>query len=165
MRESGSVSHMRVSEQILLRRRWRGGGSWGPCLFPSKFKKSIRPLVMYAISAAPPPLPPQPPVTLETRERPLCSYNDVIYTCRPLPYSPVCVTHGRLSFRVFPTSIPPVPTPHTAPHTHTYIYVFRGEENALFNFGVNLFDGVKYISIYMFGFGKGANQFLGKMKR
>lgn len=27
-----------------------------------------------------------PRVTVETRERPLCSYNDVIYTCRPLPY-------------------------------------------------------------------------------
>lgn len=54
------------------------------CLFfESKFKKSISPLVMYAIRAG---------VTVETRERPLCSYNDVIYTCRPLfLISPACV--------------------------------------------------------------------------
>lgn len=81
-----------------------------PCLFLSKFKKSIRPLVMYAISAARKrergslnekknihtspslylqsikPLTLLHRVTVDTRERPLCSYNDVIYTCRPLPY-------------------------------------------------------------------------------
>lgn len=84
------------------------------CLFSSKFKKSIHSLVMYAISERFPssssprlPLPPssterEPPrpnpcVTVVTRERPLCSYNDVIYTCRPLSslFTRMCVTRAK----------------------------------------------------------------------
>lgn len=51
----------------------------------SKFKKSIGPLVMYAISDV--------DALPWRRERALCSYNDVIYTCRPLfLISPAYVT-------------------------------------------------------------------------
>lgn len=54
----------------------------------SKFKKSIGPLVMYAISDV--------DALPWRRERALCSYNDVIYTCRPLfLISPAYVTNRR----------------------------------------------------------------------